>query len=105
MNRNLFWRFIFFVAVPLLLAGRFIYPPNPRPLVAEFSRRAVNRDATFRAIMERVQPLQKARPDRAYVNLEEAISTNDITRYFPFFEAKTEQHPTTYVLNRLQRDA
>ena len=44
-------------------------------------------------------------PERPYDNLAEAVGTNDITRYFPFFGAKNELHPTTYILNRLQREA
>src|SRR5437899_593611 len=105
MNRNLFWKFIFFVILPIGLSALFITPPTSRELVVEFNRKAIKRDADFRHILERVQALQKARPDRQYANLQEAIGTNDITRYFPFAEAKTEPHPTTYILNRLQREA
>ena len=44
-------------------------------------------------------------PEKPYDNLVEAIGTNDITRYFPSFGAKEQLHPTTYILNRLQREA
>src|SRR5262249_30273699 len=36
---------------------------------------------------------------------QDAIGTNNITHYFPFFDTKNEVHPTSYILNRLQRDA
>jgi SecD/SecF fusion protein len=104
MNRNHFWRLLL---VLLLIAWALfeIYPPTNRDLVQFFRERAVQRDATFASIFSRAQELEKARPDQAYEDLQQAIGTNDITRYFPFFEAQTEPHPTTYILNRLQREA
>ena len=48
MNRKLFWRFIFFMVLPMVLAIKFMYPPTPRDLIQEFNRRAVDRDATLR---------------------------------------------------------
>jgi hypothetical protein len=105
MNRNLFWRFIFFVVLPLVLAVKFMYPPSPRDLLLEFNRRAVTRDATFTEIVQQAQALEKAHPGRTYANLQESIGTNDIARYFPFFDTKTEVHPTIAILNRLQREA
>jgi SecD/SecF fusion protein len=70
-----------------------------------FRERAVNHDVAFSNIVVQAQALQKAAPQRPYDNLLEAVGTNDLTRYFPFFEAKNEAHPTTYILNRLQREA
>ena len=66
MNRNLFWKFIFFVILPIGLSALFIIPPTSRELVVEFNRKAIKRDADFRHILERVQALQKARPDRQH---------------------------------------
>jgi len=105
MNRNLFWRFIFFVVLPLVLAVKFMYPPAPRDLLLEFNRRAVTRDATLKEIVQQAQALEKDHPGRTYANLQEAIGTNDIARYFPFFDTKNEVHPTIAILNRLQREA
>jgi SecD/SecF fusion protein len=104
MNRNSFWKFLFVVLV-VVWALYELYPPTGRSLVAHFRERAVARDAAYTNIMERVAALQKELPDREYGNLLEAIGTNDITRYFPFFNAKNELNPTTYILNRLQREA
>jgi SecD/SecF fusion protein len=104
MNRNNFWRFVFVVLV-LLWSAYEIYPPTNRNLVLYFREKAVDRDSTFTSIYTKAQELQKASPDKPYDNLAEAIGTNDITRYFPFFGAKNETHPTTFILNRLQRDA
>jgi len=104
MNRNHLWRFVLVVLV-VLWSLYELYPPQGRNLVLVFRERAVNRDANFNSIIQKAQGLEKAMPERAYDNLLEAVGTNDLTRYFPFFEAKNESHPTTYILNRLQREA
>jgi len=105
MNRNIGTRVILILLV-LSWAIYELYPPEDRPLLDVFKERAVARDATFTAIQQQAETLQKERPLRAYGNLQEAIGTNDITRYFPFYEtAKNEVNPTSYVLNRLQREA
>ena len=103
MNRNNVWRFVL-VSVVILWSAYELYPPRGMDLVQYFRERAVNQDATFKAIVQKAQGLEKAAPEKAYDSLFEAIGTNDITRYFPFFESKTEAHPTTYILNRLQRE-
>src|SRR3989442_4366299 len=105
MNRNNLWRFVLVVLV-LIWSVYEIYPPKARDLLNVFRERAVNnRDTNFTAIVQKAQELQRAMPDKPYDNLKEAIGTNDLTRYFPFFEAKNEAHPTTFILNRLQREA
>src|SRR5206468_4196822 len=104
MNRNFYWKLSFVVLI-VVLSLREIYPPESRDLVQVFRQRAVNYDATFSNIVVRVQVLQQERPARAFENLQEAIGTNDLARYFPFFEPKNELHPTQYILNRLQREA
>jgi SecD/SecF fusion protein len=104
MNRNNFWRF---VLVVLVVAWSLfeLYPPQNRDLVRFFRDTAVNRDANFNAILQKVDELQKKAPEKGYENLKEAIGTNDLNRYFPFYEAKAELNPTAFILNRLQRDA
>src|SRR5438132_9872858 len=105
MNRNNVWRFVLVVLV-LVWSVYEIYPPTARDLVQVFRKRAVNnRDAAFPVIMQKAQQLQRAMPDKPYENLKEAIGTNDINRYFPFFEAKNKAHPTEFTLNQLQREA
>jgi SecD/SecF fusion protein len=104
MKQNNRWRF---VLVVLIVAWALfeIYPPTSKPLAGEFVSRAENKDATFTNILERLAPLQTARPDREFVNLSEAIGTNSIQTYFPFIVATNKLYPTTYILNQLQRDA
>ena len=83
-----------------------LYPPKGRDLVQYFRQRAARgRDATFAAILQKARELEAQHPDDPYGALKTAIGTNDITRYFPFFEAKDETDPTRYILNRLQREA
>ncbi len=104
MSRNNFWTFLFVV---LIVCWSFyeMYPPTSRSLVVEFSSRAVDRDADFTNILQRLQPLLQAGTNSEFGNLQDAIGTNSIVRYFPFFDAKNELYPNTYVLNQLQRDA
>src|SRR3989454_12529765 len=104
MKRSNFWRLVLVVTV-ILWSLYEVYPPKGRDLVQVFREKADNRDTNFTAIVQKAMALQKAAPDKAYDNLKEAIGTNEIIRYFPFFEAKAEAQPTTFILNRLQREA
>jgi SecD/SecF fusion protein len=108
MNRNHLWKLVLIVG--LLMWSFFeMSPPKSQPLV-EFFRthaRVKGEDApVFKGIMEKAQALDKEHPDQSFENLEQAVGTNDITDFFPQYgEAKTDQHPTIYILNKLQRDA
>jgi SecD/SecF fusion protein len=104
MSRNNPWIFLFVV---LIVCWSFyeMYPPTSRSLVQEFETRAVNRDTNFTAIVQRLQPLVQAGTNSEFGNLQEAIGTNGIQTYFPFFNAKNELNPNTFILNQLQRDA
>src|SRR5437660_978267 len=105
MNRNNLWRLVLVVSV-IVWSLFELYPPRGRDLVQVFREKAVNRgDTNFTAIVQKAVMLEKAAPDKPYENLKEAIGTNDITKFFPFYEAKTEAHPTSFILNRLQREA
>jgi SecD/SecF fusion protein len=102
MNRNHLWRLIIILGI---LAWSIVemMPPTNRDLVQYFRERAVKRDETFAKIFTRAVELQKQRPDIPYEDLREAIGTNDISGYFPFFDVQKETHPTTHILNSLQR--
>jgi len=104
MSRNNPWVILFVV---LIICWSFyeMYPPTSRSLVQEFEMRAMNQDTNFTAIVDRVKPLQQAHPEREFANLLEAIGTNNIAPYFPFYDAKNQVHPDTFILNQLQRDA
>src|SRR6185295_3678627 len=106
MNRNNRWRLILVVVV-VLWSLYEMYPPTGQDLVQKFQERARANpsDTTFSNILFQARELQKTRPDRAYANLQTAIGTNDITKYFGYLDAKNEINPTTYILNRLQREA
>ena len=104
MNRNHFWKLVFIVLV-VVWAFFEIYPPQDRPLGQVFREKAVSRDAGFAEILNRYQEFQKVRPLREYANLLEATGTNDLTRYFPMYDAHAELKPNSFILNRLQREA
>ena len=104
MKKNNFGWFVFVVLV-VLWSFYEIYPPTSRDLIRQFSARAENQDTNFTAILQQVQVLQQTNSGREFANLEEAIGTNDIQNYFPSINARDQLHPTTYILNQIQRDA
>jgi SecD/SecF fusion protein len=104
MNRNNLWRFILVVAV-VAWAAFEIYPPTNRDLIQVFRENARGVDDNFNKIVQHAQDLSKDRPDREYDNLVEAIGTNDITSYFQQFSKESQVHPTTSILNAVQREA
>jgi SecD/SecF fusion protein len=104
MNRNHFWKLALIVLVIVWSWAEFT-PMTNRDLVLKFRERAIRRDETFNKIFNRAQELQKINSERAYANLREAIGTNEIVTYFPFFEGQNKSHPTDFILNKLQREA
>jgi SecD/SecF fusion protein len=104
MKQNNRWRFVLVILI-VAWALYEIYPPTSRDLVQQFTSRAENTDAAFTNILQRLAPLDKARPGLEFANLQEAIGTNSIQNYFPFIAAKNQLHPTIYILNQIQRDA
>jgi len=94
------------VVIGVLLWSLYeLYPPQSKDLVQVFRDRAVNHDAAFAAIAQRAQDLEKQQPDNPYRCLATAVGTNDLTKYFPFFEAGEQERPNAFILNRLQREA
>jgi SecD/SecF fusion protein len=109
MKQNDRWKFLLVVGILVwaLWSIGIIGPNSPTSLslVQQFTARAVNRDAAFANILERLQPLHAARPEREFANLQEAIGTNSLKLYFPFYDTRNELEPNTFILNQLQRDA
>jgi SecD/SecF fusion protein len=104
MNKNDRWKFIFVILV-VLWALYQMYPPTSQDLIQQFAARAEGPDATFTNIVQQAQALQKTETNTAFAILRQAINTNDVRMYFPFIDVKAEPHPTTAILNQLQRDA
>jgi SecD/SecF fusion protein len=106
MKQNNFGRFIL-VLVIIAWSLYEIYPPVSRDLVQEFSSRARNQDAVFTNILAEVLVLQKTGTNTSeFAQLQTAIGTNDLQKYFPSFTSAASQvKPNLYILNRLQRDA
>jgi SecD/SecF fusion protein len=104
MKQDNRWKWILVILI-VVWSLYEIYPPTSRDLVQEFSSRAENQDTNFAAILQRLEPLQKAGTNSEFANLQEAIGTNDIQPYFTFITASNELSPNTFILNELQRDA
>jgi SecD/SecF fusion protein len=104
MNKNDRWKFIFVILVVLWSLYQ-MYPPTSQDLIQQFASRAEGPDRTFTNILQQAETLQKTETNSEFAILRQAISTNDIQMYFPFIDAKAEPHPTTFILNELQRDA
>jgi SecD/SecF fusion protein len=104
MNRNNLWRFIL-VLVVVAWALFEIYPPTNRDLIQVFRENARGADETFSKIVGRAQELSKIPTNSQYASLQQAIGTNDISTYFPQFTKLTLTHPTTSILNAIQREA
>jgi SecD/SecF fusion protein len=104
MKRNSFWRW---AVVALIVAWALyeLYPPQGRNLVLVFKSKAFQVDETFNGIVAQAEAAAVENPQNAYGNLLQAIGTNDIRRYFPQYETSAQLKPTTYILNRLQREA
>src|SRR5437867_3539309 len=91
----------------VLLSALALFPLTDRNItdVFESSAEPKTKDARFSNIVAQARQLQKEMPDRTFGNLQAAIGTNDITKYFPQIGAKGEKDPSRVVLNRLQHDA
>jgi len=90
----------------LFLRDWIFIPPKGRDLVEHFAERArvAPSETIFSNIVFTARLMQKTNADQAFGNLLVAIGTNDIRPFFPF-DARNEPAPTTYILNRLQREA
>ncbi len=106
MNRNHLYKLLLIVFV-VLWSLYELYPPKARNIIDVFAERAVRerKDATFTNIITTARQLQEKLPDRNFGNLKEAVGTNDIIRYFPFIDVKSEKDPNRFALNWLQREA
>jgi SecD/SecF fusion protein len=105
MNKNDRWKFILVVLI-VLWAFYKMYPPTSQDLVQQFGSRAEATDATFTNILQKAQAIQTANTNTSgFAALTLAIGTNDIQNYFPSINGRAQAHPTTYILNQLQRDA
>ncbi|MDB6026710.1 MAG: protein-export rane protein SecD [Verrucomicrobiales bacterium] len=110
MNRNYYLK----LALVLFLVAwsvYSIYPPTNRDLIQTFREKAEKPDAAFNAIVKHAEELRDQdrkdkKADHPYANLKEAIgTTNDVTKYFPLVDAKSETDPTRAVLNYVQKEA
>ncbi|HTB84195.1 MAG TPA: protein translocase subunit SecD [Candidatus Sulfotelmatobacter sp.] len=102
-QNNLGW----FIVVIALIAWSFyeIYPPTSKSLLAEFSAKGVNQDAAFKQIVTDATVLAATGTNSEFSALQMAVSTNDLQKYFPSYNATNQVRPNLYIMNRLQRAA
>jgi len=102
MNRTYLWKILLVVFV-VAWALFAIYPPTGSSVIEMFKRRAVEADETFNAIVTKAEQLQAEAPEREFLNLLEAVGTNEVSHYFPFINASAERNPSYYTLTQLQK--
>ncbi|HRZ38391.1 MAG TPA: hypothetical protein P5534_18760, partial [Candidatus Paceibacterota bacterium] len=105
MSRNV-WKTSLALAI-LAIAWAFysLYPPTPRDLIRVFEKQAEYVDTNFTAIVEQARSLQEANPDHAFRNLQMAVGTNDLIRYFPSLADEEAADQNRHILNQIQRKA
>ena len=102
-QNNLNW---FIVVICIVCWSLYeVYPPTSRDLVQEFASRAKNTDAAFQQIVTQATQMEQAQTNSTFAALQEAIGTNEITKYFPGINASNQVRPNLYILNRLQRES
>jgi SecD/SecF fusion protein len=104
MTQKHLWHLLLILFVVVWSVASLV-PPTNRDLLEEFRLKARNKDEVYSNIVARAQAMAKDFPSRTYGNLKEAIGTNDISPYFPSISVKGQKNPSSYVLNRLQREA
>ena len=84
-----------------------MYPPTNRNVVDVFKEQARTRDTNFLAIAQTAEDLQKQLPERGFVNLRQAVGTNDLVPYFPQWAAaaKNQKDPNAFILRKVQEAA
>jgi SecD/SecF fusion protein len=103
-NRKFWWALIVFLVAWSVWEFN---PPTNQPLLPIFKEEAQHTDATFNKIVDDAAALNKQDPSaqHEFNHIREAIGTNDIQAYFPYYNVKAEKNPTYAILNRIQRKA
>jgi len=104
MNRNNLWRFIIVVLV-VVWALFEMYPPTNQDLIQVFRDNARGADETLNKIVQQAREFSSKTNGHDYEALTAAVGTNDITGYFPQYAKLSVVHPTTSILNAIQRQA
>src|SRR5436190_11973037 len=104
-NRKFWWALIVFLVAWSVWE---MNPPTNRPLVKVFTDEAQNKDARFDNIVKTAEAAI-AKDNNPQQNefklLREAVGTNDLQPYFPYFNVKADKDPNYAIINRVQRKA
>ncbi len=104
-NRKFWWALIVFLVAWSVWE---IYPPTNQPLVKIFQEEAQHPDAKFNKIVDDAKAAiaKDNNPQQhEFTMLREAVGTNDLQAYFPYYNVKADKDPNYAILNRLQRKA
>lgn len=104
MNRSHLYKLLLIIFV-VAWAVYEMTPPTTRPLLEVFQEQARTRDTNFNAIVQRAAELNKQFPERTFINLREAVGTNDLQPYFPQFAAAGEREPNNFIIHKVQQAA
>ncbi len=105
MSRNVWKTCLVLTILAIAWAFYSLYPPTPRDLIRVFQNQAEYVDTNFTAIVERALSLQQSSSDHAFRNLQTAVSTNDLSRYFPSLVDEEAADQNRNILNLIQRKA
>jgi SecD/SecF fusion protein len=104
-NRKFWWALIVFLVAWSVWE---MYPPTNQPLLKVFKDEAHHTDAKFDKIVADAQAAiakdKNAKQDE-FKLLREAVGTNDLQPYFPYYNVKAQKDPNYAILNRVQRQA
>lgn len=103
------WRFLFVVFV-VAWACWSVYPPQAPNLIDVFEERAVTRGDTNAAalrlaIVQEARRRDAANPTRTFLNLREAMGTNDVLAMFPGIKVEEQAEPNRALLHKLQQQS
>jgi SecD/SecF fusion protein len=104
-KRKFWWALIVFLVAWSVWE---IYPPTNQPLLKVLKQEAQHTDAKFDKIVSDAQAsIDKDNNPKQheFALVRQAVGTNDLQQYFPYFNVKGEKDPNYAILNRVQRMA
>lgn len=105
MSRTAWKTCLVFTILAIAWAFYSLYPPRPRDLIRVFQDQAEYTDTNFNAIVQQAMSLQQSNSNHVFRNLQAAVGTNELARYFPSFVDEEAADQNRNILNQVQRRA